>query len=241
MTINRILFVSLFFSFLGFSQSKNIIATYKVVYHDDELMSSGMKDLPNSLKHIKETYEYARSNADRYVFSLHIADKKSIFMFDQKNSNADSFADNTFVLTLYGYLGFVYNASDSIYKNLPYLGNKVYKKTPKITNWNMHQESKYIGKHLCFKATNTQVVENGNGKVFNHPVVAWYCPEIPMQFGPNGYGNLPGLIIELQVRNVVYGVSHIDFNPISIFDFSAFDKIKIYNENQIKEIENEMD
>ncbi|MFY8187946.1 MAG: GLPGLI family protein [Flavobacterium sp.] len=231
----------LFFTISFFAQKKNVVVTYKVAYHEDELMSDGMKDLPSSLMHIKTTYEYALSNADRYVFSLHIADKKSIFMFDQKKSNTDSFADNTFVLTLCGYLGFVYNANDSIYKNLPYLGNKVYKKTPQITNWTLHQESKYIGKHLCFKATNTKVVDNGNGKVFNHPVVAWYCPEIPMQFGPNGYGNLPGLIIELQVRNVVYGVSHIDFNPVSIFDFSEFDKIKVYNELQIKEIENEMD
>ena len=238
---NKPLILFLFFTFFSFAQKKNVVVTYKVTYLEDELLSDGMKDIPSSLRIFKETYEYALSNADRYVFSLHISDKKSLFMFDKEKSNADSFAENTFVRTLFGYLGFVYNANDSIYKNLPYLGNKVYKKTPKITNWTLHQESKYIGKHLCFKATNTQVVDNGNGKVFNHPVVAWYCPEIPMQFGPNGYGNLPGLIVELQVRNVVYGVSHIDFNPDSIFDFSEFDKIKVYNENQIKEIENEMD
>jgi GLPGLI family protein len=234
--------VFLFCTISIFAQSKNMIVTYKVTYLDDELLSEGMKDIPKSLRHIKDVYEYALSEYERYFFSLHIADKKSIFMFDKEKSNLDALKDNSFVLSLYNYFGNIYNVNDSIYPNIKLLGKNIYKKSPKISHWVLHQESKLIGSYLCYKATNTKVVDGQNGKIFNHPVIAWFCPEIPLQFGPIGYGNLPGLIIELQVRNVVYGVSHIDYNPINFFDFSEFNKIKIYNETQINEMfENGLD
>ena len=75
----------------------------------------------------------------------------------------------------------------------------------------MVNESKEIEGFWCYKATSTKVVVNRKG-TFRFPIIAWYCPKIPFSFGPNGYGNLPGLILELQVRNVVYGVKKIDLN-----------------------------
>jgi GLPGLI family protein len=70
---------------------------------------------------------------------------------------------------------------------------------------------KEIEGFLCYKATSTNIVINQKG-TFRFPIIAWYCPKIPLSFGPNGYGNLPGLILELQVRNVMYGVKKIDLN-----------------------------
>ncbi len=45
---------------------------------------------------------------------------------------------------------------------------------------------------------------------FRFPIIAWYCPQIPLSYGPNGYGALPGLILKLQVRNILFGVKTID-------------------------------
>ena len=50
---------------------------------------------------------------------------------------------------------------------------------------------------------------NSKGK-FVHPVIAWYCPEIPYKFGPAGYGGLPGMILELQEKNNVFGAIKIE-------------------------------
>jgi GLPGLI family protein len=46
--------------------------------------------------------------------------------------------------------------------------------------------------------------------VFKYPLVAWYCPSIPLNFGPKGYSGLPGLILELQERNTLFGVQNIN-------------------------------
>ncbi len=77
------------------------------------------------------------------------------------------------------------------------------------TEWELENETKYIGEHLCYKATSEQIVINSKG-TFKHPITAWYCPNIPFSFGPKGYTALPGLILELQERNLIYGAFKID-------------------------------
>ena len=65
-------------------------------------------------------------------------------------------------------------------------------------------ETKKIDNYTCYKATTEYVVTNPKG-TFKHPVVAWFCPEIPISHGPNGYGGLPGLILEIQIRKTLLG------------------------------------
>lgn len=59
--------------------------------------------------------------------------------------------------------------------------------TPKL-QWKIMGEAKQIAGFVCQKAvTMVDTVE----------VVGWFCPTIPVSAGPNGYGQLPGLILEL--------------------------------------------
>lgn len=67
-------------------------------------------------------------------------------------------------------------------------------------NWEISKETKSINGYRCFKATTTEVVKNRSG-VFKSPVVAWFTPEIPNEYGPIGYGGLPGLILKLEVKS----------------------------------------
>ena len=81
-------------------------------------------------------------------------------------------------------------------------------------DWVLGDESKVIGKYLCFKATATREVESMSmsfGNVTHDEeeseepktitetqiVTAWYTPDIPVGDGPNTYWGLPGLILEL--------------------------------------------
>ncbi|MCK6607605.1 MAG: GLPGLI family protein [Flavobacterium sp.] len=80
-----------------------------------------------------------------------------------------------------------------------------------ITNWELENETKQIGSYLCYKATSEQIVVNPK-TTFKHPIVAWYCPSIPFNVGPKGYSGLPGLILELQVRNITWGATKIELS-----------------------------
>lgn len=102
-------------------------------------------------------------------------------------------------------------------------------------NWTITTETKLIDNYKCYKATNIYQVISPN-KVFNHPVIAWFCPDLPYKYGPNGYNNLPGLILELQERNAVYGVRKINFNSEENFSLKELQNIKIITETEKDEI-----
>jgi GLPGLI family protein len=88
--------------------------------------------------------------------------------------------------------------------------------------WKLENETKKINNYLCYKATWKK------GKV---NVIAWYCPELPYPSGPIEYGNLPGLILELQRNKLYYTVSKI------IFDYKGFEKISLPEVKYISEKE----
>lgn len=81
--------------------------------------------------------------------------------------------------------------------------------------WNFTKESKQIDKYLCYKASTEKIIKNSKG-IHKVDVIAWYCPEIAISFGPSGYNSLPGLIIELVVDKYKYSVSKIDLDAKEI-------------------------
>lgn len=104
-----------------------------------------------------------------------------------------------------------------------------------MTNWKITNESKKIDDYLCFKATGIYQVKNTIG-TFDHTVTAWFCPSIPHSFGPIGYGGLPGLILELQVRKSWFGVDKIDFDSKETFSNEEFTKKEKISEEELNKI-----
>lgn len=60
-------------------------------------------------------------------------------------------------------------------------------------NWQITSETKQINNYKCFKATGSLKGINGNPYYFE----AWFCPEIPLSYGPDRFAGLPGLIFEV--------------------------------------------
>lgn len=82
--------------------------------------------------------------------------------------------------------------------------------TPKV-KWHLSQETKKIGKYVCYKATTEKVVKNQKGKSINK-ITAWFTPELPISFGPKDYFGLPGLILELKEGLLIYKASEINIS-----------------------------
>jgi GLPGLI family protein len=65
--------------------------------------------------------------------------------------------------------------------------------------WSIQKEEKIIAGYKCIKAT------RGN-------IVGWYCPEIPINDGPQSFYGLPGLILEIEIQsgiNVIYSATSV--------------------------------
>ncbi len=108
------------------------------------------------------------------------------------------------------------------------------KDTLYTSGWELSSESKQIGNYIAYKATRTikpknlledkeeEKSEEKSGKTTDllsmipeKDIVhtAWYTPEIPIPNGPEKFGGLPGLILELYTPNTVYLCSEIVLNP----------------------------
>ena len=184
------------------AQIKNGKITYNIVFDETD-----MKDF--------DIYKLALSSADKLEYTLLFNSQSSIFYIEPIISDDLSY---NYAKAFVGLPNKIYhNLKDSVltYNNSENSMNTQKEEfliTYKMKNkWVMHNQSKKIGNYLCYKATTFEEVESG-GQSIVEPVVAWYCPQIPFGYGPKGYGNLPGVILELQVRNVLFGAKIINFD-----------------------------
>jgi len=94
--------------------------------------------------------------------------------------------------------------------------------------WKITSEEKLINDFLVIKA----IGKNRKGI----PVEAWFCPEIPVNAGPENFMGLPGLILELQVEYTQYICKKIEFTDIynsyivkptnaKILNFNSYDEL----------------
>lgn len=85
-------------------------------------------------------------------------------------------------------------------------------KTP--LQWVITKENKNIKGYNCRKAEAIQIfysIDSRTDKVRRkeQPVVAWFTTELPFSFGPENYGGLPGLVLELKTQGKNYKVDNI--------------------------------
>jgi GLPGLI family protein len=77
-------------------------------------------------------------------------------------------------------------------------------------NWVLSKDTLKIDSYICYKATTTRIITNSKG-TYNLEVTAWYAPEISLPYGPDGYGGLPGLILQLNNNGTITSLKKIEF------------------------------
>jgi len=123
----------------------------------------------------------------------------------------------------------------------------------KAIDWKMQDETKMIGKYLCFKATALRKVNTDNFR-FGRPrsesedqnenikeieISAWYTVDIPVSQGPGRYWGLPGLILGVSAGNVQIVCNKIVINPKEKIDTKPLSKSKKVSEEEYNKIRRE--
>ncbi len=128
-------------------------------------------------------------------FDLFFNKKESIFKLQNKlHVNESSLT----TVAVSGTKGVFYNNFKERLRQVNSYGNLFIIKYHMLDNkkWKLLDENKKIGEYNCYKALTSYSID---GEKFN--VEAWFTPEITARFGPKGFNNLPGLIIELTIIN----------------------------------------
>tara|TARA_R110000850_G_scaffold64030_3_gene144079 strand:+ start:464 stop:1156 length:693 start_codon:yes stop_codon:yes gene_type:complete len=166
---------------------------------------------PEEMDDIDDRVKQVNFETTLMSFSL-IFNQKGSFFKTNKNVPQDKYlATMAAILTKSKHAYFQNRLDNDTYYNIN-IANKEYvvKDSTKNKNWQLYSESKEIEGFTCYKAIKIDFNERNQT---SHERVAWYSPEIPMPYGPAGYGGLPGLILEIEVRNgFVYYISEIILN-----------------------------
>lgn len=172
---------------------------YTVIIGEDKNLSSG---------ELGDMFSKAKENASYLNYKLDFTPTEMSFYADSTPIDG---IDVSFSQAFSGVQGRYYRkVGESEVLNLidDYVLGKVTVKKDINVHWQLLNESKKIEGLECYKAVTTVKYNNGVGD-FQKDLIAWYCPKIPAPFGPKGYGNLPGLILEFQDKNVVLGAKSI--------------------------------
>lgn len=216
----------------GLSQTKNAKIEYSLIIDSFEELKNAKST------YYKSNYNKAIDNAKFLNFVLEFNSEGSVFYLEDGLGIDD--AGYFYAKIHSGYIGKVFQNNDFSYIQINNEVGKYRLKKETTTNWIVTNETKSINGFLCYKATGECIVNNGVG-IFHHPVIAWYCPKIPNSYGPNGFGKLPGLILELQVKNVLYGVKKVDLNVDKPLVIEKNDKLKIIDELEFNKLIDKLD
>ena len=205
--MKKLFLVLVLTSIFSHGQIKTGRIEYNLVIIDDAELEKGQ---------MSEYFADAKKNAIYVSYSLDFNSTEMIF-YTNKKMNGDN-NNTSFSETFGGVTGLYYKKiNDSIVFNTIddyVIGNIIIKKKI-LVDWKLHSETKKIQDFVCYKATAVIEIINSVG-IFKRNVVAWYCPKIPVSFGPKGYGGLPGLILEFEEKNITFGAKKITLNPTNI-------------------------
>lgn len=204
--------------------------TYQVKVNLDKNLSRH-QSMINAFPEISGKFE---SVAQELEFSLKFNDSISVFELENKLFSDNNVAALTLIHT--GYFGRIrQQPTNYITENLEEDFGKFLVYRP-YHKWELQSDSKQIGDYLCFKATTSETITNQEGKEFKRDFVAWYAPQLPYRFGPMGFGNLPGLIMELQGENCTFGVEKIEFQDKNAqkFKIPKLKNLKLISEEELE-------
>ena len=219
-----------------------------VVFHVEGMSEEKAKELNEKMSKMFEK-----------TFILNFNKIESIYQQEQKLQESGS-GNVNFGTDIEGEL--YKNIQTKRYLKAEEFANKNYliSDTLKNYNWELKQETKKIGDYICYKAisiikvtkkeleeyeadkekqTNNKTSFLNLEKPENEIITVWYNPEIPVSQGPNKYWGLPGLIMEVNQKNLILLCSKVILNPKNKKIIKAPKKGRVISQNAYDLMEEE--
>ncbi|WP_407556538.1 GLPGLI family protein [Winogradskyella sp. 4-2091] len=158
------------------------------------------------------------SDAESITATLSFNENESSYSTDKKlNIDKEGGINITFLFA--GGNNVFYHSKDSLslLQSNSSLG-KTYLIKRDAPKWIITKETKKIDDLTCYKAytiksNNKNDDENITDKI---GAIAWFCPSIPLSYGPVEFFGLPGLIIELKYSKMTYIAKKIKINKKNV-------------------------
>lgn len=201
----------LLFCVFTFSHSQNSGSVFYKVKLSSNLFD---KEEIKINKHFELINSALNENTNKFKFILKFNKKESLFNTINQMAPENISRKHKMAKILIGAKEVFYFNTEldlKLTKKNAFGQNFIIKDSISQTKWKLMNESKNIDSYICYKAITSKKLINSKG-IFYSDVIAWYCPKLPYKFGPKGYGNLPGLILELQDDKFVYYATKIEFN-----------------------------
>jgi GLPGLI family protein len=237
-----------------FAQDFSGRATYKTHRKSSfELDSTTMAANPG----IQEQMEAQMRKMFQKTFTLDFTKSESMYKEEQElDAPKGPSANGGVMVMVMGGDG----SSDILYKNISQnrmahkteLMGKVFliKDNLVAYDWELTGETKNIGIYTCYKAVYEREEESIeinmiDGEVKEEKVtkktnlVAWYTTDVPVSNGPNNYGGLPGLILEVNDGDLTIVCSELVLNPKKVKEIIEPVKGKIVARKKFEDIAKE--
>ena len=223
--MKKYLILVLLFSFNLIVAQKNGTVTYRAYFSKSEATEDLYQNDIKAYQELKTEEMMARD----LTFNLDFNENESLFYLSKSliSDYGSQDSKESVIGLFYGYDKiYVNKTEDKLIEQLYYsFGTLLKKRKASLVKWDLTTETKEISGYKCYKATYTYI-QKWKGREFPWEVIAWYSPEIPVQFGPIRYSGLPGLILELSEKNIGYIVDKITFSEEA-------PKIKIPNKGEV--------
>ncbi|GAA4150536.1 hypothetical protein GCM10022217_03550 [Chryseobacterium ginsenosidimutans] len=180
----RILFLILTFFIFFAKAQKSFSSEYEAGYTLDYKVFN----LPNTKSQLT-TFILLMNDKESYFKSMNVHVGDSLKYYKKIKETGDGLTDyKTFSNYQSEYPENIGTTSGNIYVTTPISSAFVSYEEPNNVEWKLVNEFKKIGNAQCQKAVTTKYGRNW---------IAYFNPNIPLNFGPYKFSKLPGLIVEL--------------------------------------------
>jgi GLPGLI family protein len=142
----------------------------------------------------KDKIAYTNTNDEwKHYKILHFNSKISKYEHSEEKAERDD--ENTYAWRKSTYFLTRNIAENKLFDVYEQLGKKyIIEDTLTKYNWKILNDIKEVAGHVCMKAYLEDPIRK-------HKIVAWFAMDMPLPFGPEGYGGLPGMILELDYND----------------------------------------